>query len=403
MVRTTLSLSGSLIRRDAGLSYLASRLICHVNCDGLTPLSKRALFVSTREEARRGAVLTLIQQELVRVLRSDDDLVRLNEEARLRGLHESDENALRQMRREVARLLRLQGGNVIDAIGAEISQGGDSTQRPTHPRTPRPRPIPIEPHDPPTFIRIVHESPVAFHAEQRRYIRIETDASSQYHNANNPAESRINIFSTHSEVAFCGSTPLQGGRMRAIFECTTRAQLGATGTIRVELSRPGLSVLSDEKQVEIVAPPPVREDARQIALPEFDVRPVDPGDEKWLAFEWPDDVSQIASSSEEEDGKLVVYFSTAFPAYGNQLGSFEARDPGLASSFTERYKIWLAVHALLVQKDQQSQPQSSQPRTEADSETIRERQERCRMATMAVFFARNEAQSPEIVQAQQDN
>lgn len=397
-------LSASLIRKDAGLPYLASRLICHINCDGLTALSKRALFVSTREEARRGAVLTQIQQELIHVLRSDDDLVRLNEEARLRGLQESDENALRQMRREVARLLRLQGNNVVDAIGAQVSAEGASDQRPTHPRVPRPRPVllPIEPHDPPTFIHFVGDGPITFHTEQRKYIRIETDASSRYHNPNDPNESRINVFSTHGEVTFCGSTPLQGGRMRAIFECSARAQLGSTGTIRVELSRPGLPVLSDEKQIQIVAPPPVREDAREIALPEFDVRPVEPESEKWLAFDWPDDTSQIASESEEEDGKLVVYYSTVFPPYRNQLTVFEARDPGMASSFTERYKIWLAVHALLIKKDQQAQEREGQAREEDEAEVVRERRERCRMATMAAFFARNEVQNPEVPQPQQE-
>src|SRR5207249_3819631 len=75
-------LSRTLVKKDADLPYLAQRLICHIDCNSLTPSAKRALFVSNREDARRGVVYDLIQQELVKALRSDDELTRLNDEAR---------------------------------------------------------------------------------------------------------------------------------------------------------------------------------------------------------------------------------------------------------------------------------------------------------------------------------
>jgi hypothetical protein len=101
-----------LIRKDAELPYLALRMIVHVDCNSLTPASLRALFVSSREDARRGVLLDLIKQELIKVLRSDDELTRLNSEARDRGVHKRDESAVQEARRAVARLLRLQGLNV---------------------------------------------------------------------------------------------------------------------------------------------------------------------------------------------------------------------------------------------------------------------------------------------------
>jgi hypothetical protein len=102
-------LSGIVVKRHAELPYLTQRLICHVDCNSLSSDAKRALFVSNREDTRRGVVQTLIVDEIVRVLKSDDELVRLNNEARDLGRHEQDETAAQQMRQEVARLLRLQG------------------------------------------------------------------------------------------------------------------------------------------------------------------------------------------------------------------------------------------------------------------------------------------------------
>ncbi len=75
-------LSRSLIKSEVQLPFLTQRLICHIDCNSLTPTAKRVLFVSSREDARRGIVYNLIQQELVKALKSDDELVRLNNEAK---------------------------------------------------------------------------------------------------------------------------------------------------------------------------------------------------------------------------------------------------------------------------------------------------------------------------------
>ncbi len=105
------------MKKDAGLPYLAQRLICNVDCNTLSPQAKRVLFASTREEAKRGLIYDLIQQEVIRVLRTDDDLIRLNNEAKERGLRERDEATTQEMRREVARLLRIHGIEVSELVG----------------------------------------------------------------------------------------------------------------------------------------------------------------------------------------------------------------------------------------------------------------------------------------------
>jgi hypothetical protein len=393
-------LPSALIKRQAELPYLAQRLICHIDCNSLTPAAKRALFVSNREDARRGLVYELIQDELIRVLRSDDELARLNNEARDEGRREQDESALQAMRQEVARLLRLQGLNVAEAVGGDAGRDGEQPVRPTHPRTPRPRPQPIELHEPPTFLRIVWEpdEEITFYQQQRRYVRIETDANSTYHTPQDPRTSRINIIVIGEGLALRGSTPLQGGRMRVILEALANASVGTNGTVRVELVRPGLPSLSDVRPFRIVETPPARPSARQVTLPPFETRPVDgPDDNQWTVLAWPDDISAIASSAQLENGKLIIYYSTAFPKFAGQRAAFERRDTAIAASFAKRYEIWLAVHSLLLYQEQQDRAAGAQrPAVDLDPEAdeAREREERCRVATLSVLFAAREIQTP---------
>ncbi|HMH53813.1 MAG TPA: hypothetical protein VK548_26500 [Candidatus Acidoferrum sp.] len=400
-------LAGTLIKKQAELPYLAQRLICHIDCNSLTPTAKRALFVSTREDTRRGVVHALIQEELIRVLRSDDELTRLNNEAREQGHREQDESALQEMRQEVARLLRLQGLSVAEAVGSAIGSGPEHPGRPTHPRGPRPKPQPIELHEPPTFVRIVWEpdEDITFYAQQRRYIRVETDANSTYHNPQNPGASRINIIVSSVDLALRGSTPLESGRMRIILEGMATAAVGATGAVRVELMRPTLPSLADQRSFRIVPPPPVRPAARQVTLPLFETRPVEgPDDAQWSILDWPDDVSAVASSAVTENGKLVIYYSTVFPKYASQRVALERRDTAVAASFTRRYEIWIAVHSLLLYQEQRDRdaagPQGGQVESDPEVAEIREREERCRVATLSGLFAAREAQLPPETEAE---
>ncbi len=392
-------LSSALVKKQAELPYLTQRLIIHIDSNSITPTAKRALFISTREDARRGMVYELIHQELIRVLRSDDELTRLNNEARQLGMREQDESALQQARREVARLLRLQGISIGEPVGEETSTRGERPERPTHPPRVRPQPRPIELHEPPTYIRILWEPNVEipFYAQQRRYIRVETDANSTYHNSHNPAASRINVIVSGAGVALRGSTPLQGGRMRVILDGSTGAQVGATGTVRVELMRTGLPSLVDERAFRIIETPLARPASREVGLPPFEFHPVEgPEDQIWTDLVWPEDPNLVASSAQMEDGVLIIYYSTVFPKYSGHLAAFERRDPALVRSFTERYKIWLAVHSLLLYRSQQEVETARGTGPELDPEIAeqREREERCRVAILSAVFAAREVQIP---------
>lgn len=387
-------LSQSLIRKQAELPYLTTTLIAHVDCNHLTPAAKRALFVSNREDARRGAVYDIIERELVAALKADDDLKRLNAAAKESSLQQHDEAAQRQMQSEVARLLRLHGMSIGASAGTSPSASGNRDVPPGGGgRGPRPV-VPIATVEPPTFVRLVadEERPLKFYPGQRRYIRVETDAPSHYHDVRHPERSRINVILTGDGLRLSGTTPLEGGRMRLIVASDPSALVGTEGSIRVELSRQGLPTVSDDHSTVIVERPPARESRSTASVPPFDVREVSgPDDPMWARFSWPDDVEKVASTAEMENGTLVVYYSAAFPKYAHRRAEYERRDPALANSFTAKYRIWLAVHSLMLHADQESTPMASEAGDD-ESATQQEQQERIRIAVMSSLFAAREIQ-----------
>ena len=393
-----------LVRKEAELPFLTTRLIGHIDCNNLSPTSKRQLFVSSRESQHEVKVREMIQQEMVKALKSDDVLAKLNDEARQKGMQERDETAIQQMQSEVARLLKIHGVDMDQTTGGDTRGAGTTTERPVNPPKPRPKPAPIELHEPPTYIHFVwdEEHPIAFYAEQRRYLRIVTDANSTYHNPNNPSASRINLV-VGDQLLLRRSTALIGGRMRAIVEGSNTDQVGHTGVLRIELTRPGLTVLVDERPYRIVAVPEAKPADQKVTLPPFRLEPISPGSPAWTDLSWPDNVALIASEVEMESGVLVIRYSTAFPKFANQRASIENRDVALAESFTKRYAIWLAVHSLLhFQDEQKAAAQQEGSRKEEDSEMAdeNEKRERVRIAVMSSLFAAREVQmEPEAIAA----
>ena len=389
----------SLIRKDAELPYLAHRLICHLDCNALTALALRGLLVSNREDARSGIVHDMIQRELVQALRSDDELTRLNAEAKETTFKERDESATQTMRQEVARLLRLQGFEVSPAMGA-VAAKGEAEDRPGRGKRRRGKPTPIELHEPPTFVRLVWtaDEPINLYPGQRRYLRIETDAHSRHHDPTAPEKSRFNFVISGNGMRVAGTTTLQGGRMRVMVDCGDAGKPGDAGELRVELSRAGQSLLSDSRKIAVIKRPEAKEAAQKIIMPQFRVVPVEPESEPWLRLQWPDETAVVASDAERDEGVLVIYYSTAFPKYVQALKPLEKRDTTTAVSFTRRYEIWLAVHSLILDGDKSPQHGAGSPAIQEDQLERIERAERCRMAIVAAMFAARETQSPELVE-----
>lgn len=390
-----------VVKQEAELPFLSQRLICHIDCNSLTPAALRNLFSSNREGARRGAVYDLLEKELVAALRSDDELSRLNAEARDARHRDEDQEVSERMRKEVAKLLRIQGFDVTTVTGA-VEGGPDPDPRPSpRPRSPRPAPKPIELKEPPTYIKIVwpEGESINLYPGQRRYVRIETDAHSSHHDPKDPNKSHINIVVAGATLQFSGSTALQSGRMRAIVSSAEDAVRGGVGCLHVELRVPGQPTLSDARDLVIVEPPTTKGAKQQIVMPPFNVEPVDgPDDPTWNNLGWPENVSAIASQAVRVEGKLTVYYSKVFPRYVEYARKLEANDPTLAESFDARYRIWLAVHSLILDKEMSEHaagtPGDGESVPDDDRAEEMERAERCRFATIAAMFAAQEVKHP---------
>ena len=247
--------------------------------------------------------------------------------------------AEKQMQRQVAKLLRIVGPALLDIGGAKKDGGEGEPKR----RGPRGKPQPIEPREPPTYIKILgdKDDKVTFFSGRRKYIRVETDANSDYHDPDDQKKSHINVV-VGDDLKVFGTSPLRGGRMRIGIQCKEEVAVGSKGSIRVELYRPGLSTLSDEREYQIIPQPKPKEDGRKTAFPQFELIPVEgPDDENWeyVVDEAEDrDVRRHASGTEMNGGVLYIYYSTAFPRFVAERQRLEQKNAALSASFQKRYE-----------------------------------------------------------------
>lgn len=386
-------ISQRLLKKEIGLPYLEGRLICHVNCDNLSPDAKRRLLTSTREQIRTGHVYDAIVEQIVQSLISDEDLKKANDEAREASLKKRDEAHEKELRREVSRLLKLYGIAVGETSGA--AKDGDGEKEPKRPPRPYVPPTPIHIEEPPTFVAILGDAdePIKFHSGQRRYLRVTTNANSIYHDAADPTKSRFN-FILGPDLKLAGTTPLKNGRMRLIVDCLAGSLVGNTGEIRIELSRKGLPVLSAQQTYRVVEPPKAREKQQTSSVPDFEVIGVDGSeDDNWSRF--PEEIpeNEIASCAVMDSGKLLIYYSKIYPKFAAEIKGIEAKDPALAKTFQKRYEVWLALHSLMYYQDQKLGEDKGDGHDLDETTALKlEHSERARLAVLAALMAKREVQ-----------
>ena len=383
--QTHAEFSHILISSMAELPFLRKRLVVHLDCNNLTPLAKRDLFASTREDIRKNYISKIILDEIVKSLKSDDELRLINEEARNNIVSENTDSQ-HEIQLEIVKLLRFHGYNTTIPSGGTLALTGPN-QLTTSIPTRKKRPIPvtklIESHDPPTYIKILNQSPVEFYAGQRRYIRIETDAISSYHDAEDIRNSKFNIIVNGEAITYSGTTPLKDGRMRIILDCSDKASLGEKGECMIELHRVGQMSLKESMQYEIVEKPQVKESNKKISVPNI-LPPVPvngPDDINWSDQNWPDDINEVASSSVMSSGELIVYYSTVFPPYKQRHDQISRSNPSALSAFVKQYEFQIILHSLLLES------RNKIDSMDTDESEDWERLERCRTAILSSINA----------------
>jgi hypothetical protein len=385
--------SASIVRKDAELLHLASRMIVHLDCNQLSFDAKRVLFVSNREESRKGQVQNMILQELLGALKSDEKLAELEELARSVGTKAKDESAEKEVRREVAKMLRLFGfsateeGSAKSAGKKEVATGGG-------PKKTRPKPEPIQLNEPPSFVELVGDEPIEFFPGQRRYLRIRTDAHSKYHDATDAMKSRFSFLVDGEEIKPSGSSELRDGHMRVVFAAKDDASVEAKGTITVELRPPSRPTLSATLGYVIVEAPPAKQGGAKVDLPQIDCQPIDSMEsQEWVSLDWPTDAAEVAADYVYEVAKdtLVIRYSTLFPRYRSTRDQIKMKDAVKSESFVKRFEIWLITSVLIHWQDTHADSTSlSDSDLEPEKIDNFRRDELRRMCKAAVLFAQRE-------------
>jgi hypothetical protein len=385
----------SILRKDAELLHLASRMVVHLDCNQLSFDAKRVLFVSNREESRKGQVQNMILGELLGALKSDEKLAELEDQARLAGTKERDEKDEQEVRKEVAKMLRLFGFSASEDSGAKKAAGGHDKATAGGSRKAKPRAEPIQVNEPPSFVELVGGDPVEFFPGQRRYLRIRTDAHSKYHDAADLSKSRFSFLVDGDAVNPSGSSELRDGHMRVVFAAKEDAAVDASGRISIELRPPNRPTLSSSLNYVIVETPPAKQGSSKVDLPNIDCQPVESKDsQEWISLDWPEDPSEIAADYVYGGAKdtLVIRYSTIFPRYRSVRDQLVAKDVARGASFVKRFEIWLITSVLIHWQDTLADP-TKLTDTDLEEEAITNfrRDELRRMSKAAVIYAQRES------------
>jgi hypothetical protein len=229
----------------------------------------------------------------------------------------------------------------------------------------------------------LNQSPIEFYPEQRRYIRIETDAMSNYHEAEEIGNTNFNMIVSGPGITCSGTTPLRGGRMRILLDCSDKASIGKKGECTIELHRLGQTSLRETLQYQIHEKPPASESNKKISVPNIPppVPVNEPDDINWSDQNWPDNISEVASSSVMSSGELIVYYSTVFPPYKQHYDQISRSNPSALGAFVKQYEFQLILHSLLLESRKKTDSIESEESEEW------ERLERCRTATLGCINA----------------
>ncbi len=231
------SLSKRIIR-DAGFSFLSDYLIFQVECDSLPYQMKKNIFPSTREDIR-DQYKEELKNEIISVLRSDEELKKLEEIRKKEHLTSGGESSMKRIRKNLDNLIAV-NKKVIN-IG---KKGGREKKKKEK----------YKPKDPPTILKIMPErGSIKIIPGEEKKILIETDAPTNFFTREENLgilECSIKNLESNIRVGF-----LREGKMNLYVSVDENIKIGKKGTLICQLKYNG-QILKDTKDIEIVRSPP---------------------------------------------------------------------------------------------------------------------------------------------------
>ena len=201
---------------------------------------------------------------------------------------------------------------------------------------------------------------------------VETDADSRY---KDDIKMKIEPESLESSSYF----PLHGGRVKWRLKTSETAKVGDKGKISVSLTKPNGDQLRDEIEFEVLAAKEKPSKEEKGFIPDFDVLPTTPGDDKWnKAWESIPEESEerfsVAYVTRKIGNKTIVFYSTVYSPFKTMTDRLKIANSPLYKFFETNYKVWIGYHAILQFNSQQNDtPDSDEQEKKIEQEREKER------------------------------
>lgn len=370
----------------AGLFAVGLWMVVQVDCNDIHPRVKYELFTSTRERLKKTPIKDTIIKRLLGWISNDSGLRAINVKMASGADRKNSGEREKDWQKTVAKHFKRNGvplptlpGKVWGIQGYRGRGGGPRDNWPKKPLAP------IEPQNPPTFVRWKidnkltldkHFARVRMYPGQSYAWRFETDAGPAYWHpdATRPA-SQIALMSGN-RVRFTGADSMKGGRVLCRFECSDNAQPGESDMIMVRMYDKDSASLKPidvaELHIDVVekAAPRKRpgdgegeqgkpiygwvDGVFQILRPEPITRE---NTEQWIAAGWDDDVERVGFALKNLHGfGYKLFYNAELPDFIDAKRRMKPH--GLEESFVENYELALVMHGAMALNNELPDPEA---------------------------------------------
>jgi hypothetical protein len=382
--------------RDLHLGQVARHIVIHIDSSKADNRVRRQLFSSDREGFKDGPVLASLVQMLEKMLSEDETLKEVERELTEKLAKRESQTTSEAVKRQIVKLLQ-EAGLKVQTEGPVIVPGqGEDKQPVKKSRRGKPikaMPLPTLPFPQVTKWEIVYPKPkMSVHINDSEAILVHTDADSEF-----DRQGRLSIRAEPDCLELAGQSKLRGGRVKWRLRPRSIAKVGDVGKVVVTITKPDGNQITDSVEFKVLAALEERTKKSKGLVPQFDVIPINPTDDpvQWAAA-WPhfsddasdDDLASVAYKPVTAGGGIVVYYSTIFSPFREQMEKLKEEAAAMPALFRTNYEIWIGYHAIL----QENARGEMKAEIEDDQlERILE-EDRTRVAKMQVKQARSTAE-----------
>jgi hypothetical protein len=350
----------SWIKENAKLPFLYKQIIVQIDADQLTPIAKRELFASTRERATESDLRRSIYDYLAAALRDDEEVRRLNHQAKDRLMQRSTAATNDKIRQRLAKFIKTRlsaGSGSGSAPGSSKKGSAVQSKRPSTPAGVSGQKRNTDdshlPHVP-THIKFEKEH-VRLVQGARTSFWVELDAKNDFLEQHKDALEIIWPAGGEGNIAVKSKSRLMGGKSRWYLACEPDTSLGEY-KLRAEFMTPN-GLLEDSLVVRVVEPPKPQEqsDGSGEGEPDIDVRWVNKEDWEEHSFT----AKSVGRVLADDDG-TVIWVNRGYYLLEKALSSSQLT-PEQVTVRSERYQFPVACALWLQDHDIQKLPEEKRP------------------------------------------